>query len=243
MSVENVQLSLFGKERRIEERHRRKQECEPKLKRKNIQEFHIGWYVRTKNSEIYRVDEILPKWKKVVGYRKGNEIANRNGRIPVIKEVRMIGTYVTDSYMIKELKRISEEDIVAQARFMIELVYKGDFVKTKNYGVCHVDKRHDGKIVTEEVFEKSGKRKKQDITSYLLIMGGKQIVKNDNIFGIVSSKLEIERFIEDGSMIKTKNERWYRVEKVMSGKVLIRNSHNGKCFFIPFSDITEVAEE
>ncbi len=232
---EVVNLSVFGEDIKVVDT---KEKIEPTLEKQEVS-FEVGNYVRTQYDELFKIDGMFQPQKVFVCYEKARNRYAEEYRKAVYKYYERAYAYILNDYG-KEVKYyIRQEDVVMQSKFKIDLIFKGDIIKTREYGIQQVKHKEIGKVIEIEEF-KNGIRTYVPFTKTYLICGKSLKIMEKDIVSIVSTKSKPTEFLEDGCLVKTRLGKWYTVHKVMSKKVLIKNGNTGKFFFLPFEDIVKV---
>lgn len=242
VEMDDSDLSVFGNDILIDNETTVR---EPELKPQEIS-IKVGQYVRTRQKEIYRIDGISHAQSVFVGYethkdRKGNPYqksiykSRERGYAYVIKGGKQIKTM------------ICQEDVMAQSPFIIDLVFKGDYIYTINNGIQRIEHKHIGKIIQQEIYEwdktiQSIKKRLIPYPKTYVICDGKLILHENDIMGLVSQKLDYSRYLEVGSQVRSEYWGWCTVEKVMSGKVMCNSTRTNRPVFLYFDQILDVKD-
>lgn len=236
-------LSVFNGEILVDEE---KPDNEPALKPQKIT-LVKNQYVRTKHSEIYHIDGISHSQKIFTGYETCKDRYGNTYRKSKYETYERAYAYVIkNGKSVKTL--ICQEDVVAQSPFVIDLVFKGDYIYTADNGIQRVDHKHIGKTINREVYswDETNKCIIKELRpypkTYVLCDNGKLLLNECEVLGLVSQKIDYTRFLEVGMKVKCAYWGWCTITKIMSGKVLCTHPRAKRPIFLYFDQIMDVKE-
>lgn len=242
MEVDASDLSIFDNDIIIDDEITVR---EPELKPQEVT-IKVGQYVRTRQQEIYRIDGISHAQSVFVGFETRKDRKGNAYQKDIYKSRERAYAYVIKGgKQIKTL--ICQEDILVQSPFIIDLVFKGDYIYTIDNGIQRIEHKHIGKIIQQEIYEwdKTIQNMRKRLVSYpktYVICDGKLILHENDIMGLVSQKLDYSRYLDIGAQVRSEYWGWCTVEKVMSGKVLCSSTRTNRPVFIYFDQILEVKD-
>lgn len=208
-----------------------------------------GCYVRTKSGETYLIEGMEKSQNVAIGYEFYTSRDGQRYKKKIYEQRERAYCYLYgDGKMSKHI--IRQEDIVKQSPFLIDLIYRGDFVITKDYGMLYVEHKHIGKIIKYEEYktdERTGrvyKNIKQKSQTYLLCDNAKKILYEPDLIRLaVEPKFDYSNYLEKGMQIKCHYWGWVKVLKVMHKKALCTCKRSSQPIFVHFEDIEDIKEE
>lgn len=208
-----------------------------------------GCYVRTKSGATYLIEGMEKSQNVTIGYefRTSRDGQRYKKKITAQRERAYCYLY-RNGKMSRHI--IRQEDVVKQSPFLIDLIYKGDFVITKDYGMLYVEHKHVGKVMEYEEYrmdEETGriyKIIKQKSQTYLLCDNAKKILYESDLIRLaVNPSFDYSNYLEKGMHIKCHYWGWVEVSEVMHEKALCTCKRTSQPFFVHFKDILDIEEE
>lgn len=243
------QLSFYGTELFQKEEKKPVKEIEPFLRMsEELPALKKGCYVRMKQGGTYRIEGMEKPQDIVTGYEFRTTYDGERYKKKIYTTRERAYCYVYDNgksskYIIKQ------EDVVKQSLYLIDLIYKGDFVITRDYGMQYIEHKHVGKVVDYETYETdacSGQVHtviKQKVQTYLLCDNARKILYEEDLVSIVTKpKFDYAKYLEKGMKIKCGYWGWVEVQAVMHKKILCSSQRSSQPFFVYFDDILDMEE-
>lgn len=205
-------------------------------------------YVRTRDGATYRIEGIGKEQKVYTGVEF--KTARNGQRYKQNVFVSRERAYCTKFENGKDKRIIiRQEDVIAQSSFLIDLIFKGDYVKTKTHGILHVNHKEIGKVIEYEEFITDGnnddikKVKKHMSKTYLLCDKSRKVLYEADLVGLMPElPFDYANYLEDGMEIKCAYWGWVTVRKVMSKKAWCSCNRINQSMFVYFDDIIDVVD-
>lgn len=238
----NIQMSFFNT---FENKRKTKkvQKEEPYLMMSSsFLNLKVNNYVRLRNNTTHYITEIIKPQAVYEGFEyKKNRFGERYKKdIFVMRERAECYEYIDgkDKRII-----IRQEDVVAQSLFLIDLIFKNDYIRTKKCGILIVDHKEIGKKIKIEQYtnEKVAKKIYKDIsTTYVITKPKKRMLYEDDILGLYQDNYQfLHNYLDEGMQINCENIGWATVLKVFHNKVWCEKNSTKNRYFVYFNQIKD----